>query len=344
MILTIDSKNVRGAEQAEWINLIQGSNVTISARFAEPEKRLDITVTSTGGGGGLSDGDYGDITVSGGGTAMAVDAGAVAITELASIATDRLVGRDTAGSGAPEELTVGGGVEFTGSTGIQRSALTGDVTASAGSNATTIANDAVSDAKLRNSGALSVIGRSANSTGDPADISASTAGDYLAVKGTTLGFQAYQGTSFPSSPFNGQLFLRTDLDYVLFYWDAGRSAWLSVYTFELAFTNQTTVSAGSNLRLFQAPVTSGTIAYLTKWTCVLTEIVSHRVTSGSSTRLDLLDSVTNQKSHTIGSGATSATETGLNVAIASGALLNCQANTALTGGGWIIYTFRRSAT
>jgi hypothetical protein len=34
-------------------------------------------------------------------------------------ATDRLLGRDTAGSGDTEELTVGGGVEFTGSGGIQ---------------------------------------------------------------------------------------------------------------------------------------------------------------------------------------------------------------------------------
>lgn len=53
-------------------------------------------------------------------------------------ATDRLLGRDTAAAGDVEELTVAGGLEFTGSGGIQRSALTGDVTASAGSNATTV--------------------------------------------------------------------------------------------------------------------------------------------------------------------------------------------------------------
>jgi hypothetical protein len=52
-----------------------------------------------------------------------------------------------------------------------------------------IANDAVTDAKLRNSGALSVIGRSANSTGDPADISGTASSDaVLRVSGTTLGF------------------------------------------------------------------------------------------------------------------------------------------------------------
>jgi len=53
-------------------------------------------------------------------------------------ATDRILGRDTAGAGDIEELTVSGGLEFTGGPGIQRSALTGDVTASAGSNSTTV--------------------------------------------------------------------------------------------------------------------------------------------------------------------------------------------------------------
>lgn len=52
--------------------------------------------------------------------------------------------------------------------------LTGDVTKASGSQAATIANDAVSDAKLRNSAAVSVIGRAANSSGDPADIAAAS--------------------------------------------------------------------------------------------------------------------------------------------------------------------------
>jgi hypothetical protein len=52
-----------------------------------------------------------------------------------------------------------------------------------------ITNDAVTDTKIRNSGALSVIGRSANSSGDPADISASAAsGAVLRESGSTIGF------------------------------------------------------------------------------------------------------------------------------------------------------------
>lgn len=67
--------------------------------------------------------------------------------------------------------------------------LTGDITGSgATSIAATIANSAVTDAKLRNSAALSVIGRSANSTGAVADIAAGTDGYVLRRAGTTLGF------------------------------------------------------------------------------------------------------------------------------------------------------------
>lgn len=123
---------------------------------------------------------------------------ALAVTDITPVTTDRLVGRDTAGTGAAEQLTVGGGIEFTGSGGIQRSALTGDVTASAGSNATSIAtsavttakiaDDNVTDAKLRESAAVSVIGRSANSTGNPADIAASSNNQVLARISDALTF------------------------------------------------------------------------------------------------------------------------------------------------------------
>ncbi len=51
-----------------------------------------------------------------------------------------------------------------------------------------VADNAVTDAKLRDSAALSVIGRSANSSGDPADIAAGTDGHVLRRSGTTLGF------------------------------------------------------------------------------------------------------------------------------------------------------------
>lgn len=59
-----------------------------------------------GGGAGLVDGDYGDITVSGTGTAMSIDNGAVTLAKQANMATASVVYRKTAGSGAPEVQTL----------------------------------------------------------------------------------------------------------------------------------------------------------------------------------------------------------------------------------------------
>jgi len=108
-----------------------------------------VSIADQSGAGGVSDGDKGDITVSGTGTTWTIDNDAVTYAKMQNIsATDRLLGRDTAAAGDTEELTVGGGLEFTGSGGIQRSALTGNVTATAGSNSTTIANGVVTDAMM----------------------------------------------------------------------------------------------------------------------------------------------------------------------------------------------------
>lgn len=65
-----------------------------------------------------------------------------------------------------------------------------DITVS-GSGATwTIDNNAVTDAKLRQSAGLSLIGRSANSTGNVADITAGTDNQVLRRSGTAIGFGA----------------------------------------------------------------------------------------------------------------------------------------------------------
>ena len=58
-----------------------------------------------GGGGGISDGDKGDITVSGSGATWTLDAGVVSLAKMADLATGTILGRTTAGMGAPEALT-----------------------------------------------------------------------------------------------------------------------------------------------------------------------------------------------------------------------------------------------
>jgi lysophospholipase L1-like esterase len=68
------------------------------------------------------------------------------VSDITPVSGRHLIGRHANGSGDAQEVTVSGGLEFQGS-GIRRSALTGDVTASAGSNTTTLANTAVTPAE-----------------------------------------------------------------------------------------------------------------------------------------------------------------------------------------------------
>jgi hypothetical protein len=148
-------------------------NPTIATDAVTTAKILDANVTTA---------KVADLAVT---NAKLADA-AVTNAKLANMAASTIKGR-TGGSGPPEDLTIGASLSFAGNE-LRRSALTGDVTASANNNVTTIANNAVTNTKLRDSSALSVIGRSANSTGDPADISAGTDGHVLRRSGTTLGF------------------------------------------------------------------------------------------------------------------------------------------------------------
>lgn len=64
---------------------------------------------------------------------------AVTFAKMQQIATDSLLGRDTASTGDVENITLNTTLSMTGAGALQRAALTGDVTASAGSNTTTIA-------------------------------------------------------------------------------------------------------------------------------------------------------------------------------------------------------------
>jgi hypothetical protein len=150
---------------------------------------VGTTLNATGGGGGgsLVDGNYGDVTVGGTGTTMAVNAGAITFAKMQDVATAVLLGRATGGTGDVEALTLGGGLEFSGST-LRGAAYTGDVTKAAGGTATTIAANAVTDGKFRTSAGLSVVGRSANTTGNVADIVAANDFEVLGRNGTTIGF------------------------------------------------------------------------------------------------------------------------------------------------------------
>lgn len=84
-------RSTAGAGAIEEITV--GSGLTLSAG------------TLTASGSGLSDGDKGDVTVSSGGTVWSIDSGAVTYSKIQNVtATDRLLGRSTAGAGVIEEV------------------------------------------------------------------------------------------------------------------------------------------------------------------------------------------------------------------------------------------------
>jgi hypothetical protein len=80
-----------------WLNTTTGE-VKIRTNGA-------TVVVGTGGGGGVTDGDKGDITVSASGATWTIDANAVTLAKMAQIATSSILGRSTAGTGNVEVLT-----------------------------------------------------------------------------------------------------------------------------------------------------------------------------------------------------------------------------------------------
>lgn len=102
------------------------------------------------------------------------------------------------GSALTEISSGGGGLDAEGAQDAVGSMVDSTLTYDDATPTLKIATDGVGNTQLRNSAALSVIGRSANSSGDPADIAGATVGHVLQVlSGPTIGFGA-NGVRRPS--------------------------------------------------------------------------------------------------------------------------------------------------
>lgn len=78
---------------------------TLSTITVDSKGRITAASSGSGGTATLTDADYGDIVVSGTGTAINIDTGVVTNAKLANVATATFKGRTTAATGSPEDLT-----------------------------------------------------------------------------------------------------------------------------------------------------------------------------------------------------------------------------------------------
>ena len=163
----------------------------------------DTRYAAASHGNHIADGDRGDITVGASGTTLTIDTNSVTFAKLQAVSANILLGNDAAGTAVEEiactaagraliddadntaqRTTLGLGTlatqsgTFSGTssgtnTGDQTITLTTDVTGSGvGSFAATIANDAVTNAKLANVATSTIKGRATAATGDPEDLTA----------------------------------------------------------------------------------------------------------------------------------------------------------------------------
>lgn len=176
-IVVTGQNDIVADDVADTLNLVAGTGITITTD--DTTDTITISSPITGGITQLT----GDVLAGpGSGSQVATIApDAVVFSKMQNIVTDSLIGRDSAGTGDPENITLNATLSMTGAGVLQRAALTGDVTAAAGSNALAIANNAVTNAHLADVATATFKGRTTAGAGDPEDLTATQATALLNV-------------------------------------------------------------------------------------------------------------------------------------------------------------------
>jgi len=124
LILTPDINNqgiveIPGIVSGSLIQFVPFTSTGVEGTpFTVDVPSLPTDMGGGGGGTGLLDGDYGDITVGGSGTTLTIDNDAVTYAKMQNVsAASILLGRGSAsGSGDVQEITIGNGLAMSGTT------------------------------------------------------------------------------------------------------------------------------------------------------------------------------------------------------------------------------------
>lgn len=179
-----------------WLTV--GANLTITG----------TAIDGSGGGGGVSDGDKGDITVSSGGTVWTIDSNAVTDDKLRDSGACSVIGRSANSSGDPADIVAGANDRILRRVGdaLDFGELTADMAP----------NDLWPYAKLQNVSATDkLLGRSTAGAGDVEEIPCTAAGRALiddadaAAQRTTLDAQRVLSSDCPFHVVEGRLTLET---------------------------------------------------------------------------------------------------------------------------------------
>jgi hypothetical protein len=133
-----------------------------------------------------------------------ISAAAVTYAKMQNVTAARLLGNPTGGAAAPSEISLGATLTFSGAA-LQTIAMTGDVTSSANAFATTIAANAVTNAKMATMATNTVKGNATSGSAVPTDLavpSCSTASSAITWT-TNTGFGCNSiagGSSLPGTP------------------------------------------------------------------------------------------------------------------------------------------------
>ena len=271
----------------------------------------------------------GDVTRPADSNATTIAADVVTFAKLQNITTDRLIGRDTAATGDPEEITVSGGLEFTGTIGIQRSALTGAVTATAGSNATALGsftlaqlNTAVSDADVATGGGTAT----GINTGDQTSIVGITGTKAQFDTAVTDGNILYVGDITQYTDELAQDAVGAMVDTTLVYTD------LTPLLVRAALTGAITASAGSNATLLGSFTTAQLNTALSDADVATGGGTATGINTGDNAVNTLYSGLVSNATHTgDATGATALTVVALNGTNLAGLVTGVLKNTTATG-------------